>query len=57
MSKILRDMQLREFKEKFFKGDEDIFSIILSIDDNIVHCYINGERCIDFKKSEVEEFL
>lgn len=57
MSKILYGTQLEKFKERFFRGEKEIFSIILSIDSNIVHCYINGERKIDFDIKEVESYL
>lgn len=58
MSKILSGVQLTKFKERFFNDESDeIFSIILSIDGEIVHCFINGERQIDFKKNVVEEYL
>ena len=57
MSKILYGTQLEKFKERFFSDEKDIFSIILSIDSNIVHCYINGERKIDFDIKEVESYL
>ena len=57
MSKILYGTQLEQFKERFFNDKKDIFSIILSIDSNVVHCYINGEVKVDFDIKEVEAYL
>lgn len=58
MSKILRDNELKQFIKEFdIKYYEEIFSIIICIDEGTPRFIINGEKTIEFDKLLLEKYL
>lgn len=58
MSKILNEIEKERFVKQFLSDcDIEVFNIILSIEENLVICIINGEIKIEFNKCDVEHYL
>lgn len=58
MSKILNEIEKEKFKKEFLNDcDIEVFNIILSIEENLVICIINGEVKKEFNKRDVEHYL